>query len=143
MIDLIEFVGKKVEIELRNGNVYSGHTVWEDLIYSGPIYKYSIDPLSCRYDRYGNYGKLCNDQDIIKIKEIKEIQQPTMPYEITKQINIRHKTDDFDYTFTADEYGTVCISATDGETTMTSNGNHLYIPKDCIQHIINSLEQFK
>jgi hypothetical protein len=67
----------------------------------------------------------------------------TTPYEITKEINIRHKTDDFDYNFTADEYGTVCISSTDGTTTMTSNGNHLYIPKDCIQHIIDSLEQFK
>ena len=73
MIDLLKFIGKKVEIELRNGNVYSGHTVWEDLMYSGPIYKYSIDPLSCRYDRYGNYGKLCNDLDIIKIEEIKPL----------------------------------------------------------------------
>jgi hypothetical protein len=143
MIDLIEFVGKKVEIELRNGNVYSGHTVWEDLIYSGPIYKYSIDPLSCRYDRYGNYAKLCNDQDIIKIKEIKQIQRPTMPYEISKQINIRHKTDDFDYTFTADEYGTVCLTSTEGLEAMTGKTTHLCIPKDCIQHIINSLEQFK
>jgi hypothetical protein len=143
MVDLLEFVGKKVEVELRNGNVYSGHKVWEDLVYSGPIYKYSIDPLSCRYDKYGNYGKLCNDQDIIKIKEIKEIQQPTMPYEISKQINIRHKTDDFDYNFTADEYGTVCITSTEGMEAMTGKTTHLFIPKDCIQNIINSLEQFK
>jgi hypothetical protein len=67
----------------------------------------------------------------------------TTPYEISKEINIRHKTDDFDYAFTADEYGTVCISATDGATTMTGKTTHLHIPKDCIQHIINSLEQFK
>jgi hypothetical protein len=143
MIDLSKFVGKKVEIELRNGNVYSGHMVWEDLIYSGSIYKYSIGSLSCRYDRYGNYTKLCNDKDIIKIKEIKEISQPTMQYEISKQINIRHKTDDFDYTFTADEYGTVCISSTEGLEAMTGKTTHLHIPKDCIQYIINSLEQFK
>jgi hypothetical protein len=74
MIDLLEFVGKKVEIKLRNGQVYSGHTIWE-VIYSGPIYKYSIGPLSYRYDRYGNYGKLCNDLGIIKIEEIKPMSK--------------------------------------------------------------------
>jgi hypothetical protein len=67
----------------------------------------------------------------------------TTPYEISKQINIRHKTDDFDYTFTADEHGTVCISSTEGLEAMTGKTTHLHIPKDCIQHIINSLEQFK
>jgi hypothetical protein len=75
MIDLLEFVGKKVEIELRDGQVYTGYTLWEDLINSDPIYKYSIEPLSYKYDKYGNYGKLCNDLDIIKIEEIKPMNK--------------------------------------------------------------------
>ena len=67
----------------------------------------------------------------------------TKPYEISKQINIRHKTDDFDYNFTADEYGTVCITSTEGMEAMTGKTTHLFIPKDCIQNFINALEQFK
>jgi hypothetical protein len=66
-----------------------------------------------------------------------------MNYRTTKEINIRHKTDDFGYTFTADEYGTVCLTSTEGLEAMTGETTHLRIPKDCIQHIIDSLEQFK
>jgi hypothetical protein len=66
-----------------------------------------------------------------------------MQYEISKQINIRHKTDDFDYNLTADEYGTVCLSSTEGLEAMTGKTTHLFIPKDCIQNFINALEQFK
>lgn len=44
---------------------------------------------------------------------------------------------------TADEYGTVCLSSTEGLEAMTGKTTHLYIPKDCIQNFINALEQFK
>ena len=66
-----------------------------------------------------------------------------MNYRTTKEINIFHKTDDFGYTFTADEYGTVCLTSTEGLEAMTGKTTHLFISKDCIQHIIKSLEQFK
>jgi hypothetical protein len=66
-----------------------------------------------------------------------------MPYLIKKEINIRNDTDDFDYTITADEYGTVLLSSSEGLEAMTGKTDLLYIPKDCIQHIIDALEQFK
>ena len=66
-----------------------------------------------------------------------------MNYRTTKEINIIHKTDDFGYTLNADEYGTVCITSTEGLEAMTGKTAHLHIPKDCIQHIIDSLEHFK
>ena len=62
-------------------------------------------------------------------------------YEIAKQITIRHKTDDWEYEFTNDEYGTVCVSyKVIGANTCKTP---LYIPKDCINNFISALEQFK
>lgn len=62
-------------------------------------------------------------------------------YQITKEIRILHEEDDWDYVFTTDEYGTV------GVTVGVHNGiripNGIHIPKDCIQHFIDALEQLK
>tara|TARA_R110000868_G_scaffold134059_6_gene345913 strand:+ start:368 stop:544 length:177 start_codon:yes stop_codon:yes gene_type:complete len=58
-----------------------------------------------------------------------------MTYEITKSIRIRNYEDDWDYNFKTDEYGTVDV------TVGVDDGIH--IPKDCIQHFIDALEQFK
>lgn len=79
-------------------------------------------------------------REIIINKAI-EMDRPT--YTTTKEIRILHNTDDWDYTFTADEYGTVCVTFTEGLEAMTGTNRTIHIPKDCIQHFINTLEQFK
>jgi hypothetical protein len=66
-----------------------------------------------------------------------------MTYDIQKEIKIRHTTDDWEYSFTADEYGTVCIFYTEGMEAMTGETKTIHIPKDCIQNFIDVLEQFK
>jgi len=63
-----------------------------------------------------------------------------MTYQITKSICIHHEEDGWDFNFKTDEYGTVSVT--------TSFGNdptfqYIDIPKDCIQHFIDALEQFK
>ena len=65
-----------------------------------------------------------------------------MSYETTKEINIRHTTDDFGYCFTADEYGTVYIAETQGMVAMPGKTTHVNVPKDCISHFIKALQQF-
>ena len=65
-----------------------------------------------------------------------------MSYRTTKEINIFHTTDDFGYTFTADEYGTVCISETQGMEAMTGTTTHIHVPKDCIPDFVEALLQF-
>ena len=64
-----------------------------------------------------------------------------MTYDIQKEIKIHHKTDGWEYGFTADEYGTVCVSY----KVMGADAGKppFYIPKDCIQNFIDVLEQFK
>ena len=58
-----------------------------------------------------------------------------MTYTITKEIRIVHKQDGWQYVFTTDEYGTVSVAG--------DNGLGIHIPKDCIQHFINVLEQMR
>ena len=65
-----------------------------------------------------------------------------MSYTITKEIRILHNTDDWDYVFSADEYGTVNVTCTEGLEAMSGNITTIHIPKDCIQHFINALESF-
>jgi hypothetical protein len=57
-----------------------------------------------------------------------------MTYEITKSICIHHKEDGWDFNFKTDEYGTVSV---------TTSIQNIHIPKDCIQHFIDALEQLK
>ena len=61
-----------------------------------------------------------------------------MAYTITKEIKIINYEDGFSYDFTTDEYGTVRFCDGNGPTCQT-----IHIPKDCIQHVIDVLEQFK
>lgn len=77
----------------------------------------------------------------INIKSAIEMDGPI--YTTTREIRIIHNTDDWDYTFTADEYGTVSVTLTEGLEAMTGKTTIIHIPKDCIQHFINTLEQFK
>jgi hypothetical protein len=56
-------------------------------------------------------------------------------YEISKQIRIYNTEDDWDYVFTTDEYGTVGVTV--------GVHNDIRIPKDCIQHFIDALEELK
>jgi hypothetical protein len=58
-----------------------------------------------------------------------------MTYSITKSICIHHKEDGWDFNFKTDEYGTVGVQC--------DNGLGIGIPKDCIQHFIDALEQLK
>jgi hypothetical protein len=60
-----------------------------------------------------------------------------MTYEISKQIRIHNTEDDWDYNFKTDEYGTVDV------TVGVDEDDGIRIPKDCIQHFIDALEQFK
>jgi len=64
-------------------------------------------------------------------------------YEISKQIRIHNTEDDWDYVFTTDEYGTVSVIYAQGLETMTGETTTIHIPKDCIQHFIDVLEQLK
>ena len=61
-----------------------------------------------------------------------------MTYTITKHIKIIDYEDGFSFDFTADEYGTVGMCDSNSATCQT-----IHIPKDCIQHVIDVLEQFK
>ena len=58
-----------------------------------------------------------------------------MTYQITKEIRIRNYEEGWDYNFKTDEYGTVDV------TVGVDDG--IRIPKDCIQHFIDALEQLK
>jgi hypothetical protein len=64
-----------------------------------------------------------------------------MTYKITKSICIHHEEDLWEFNLKTDEYGTV------GVTVGVHNGiripNGIHIPKDCIQHFIDALEQLK
>jgi hypothetical protein len=91
-INLEDYIGKTVEVELRNGRVIAGHKITVDRSYSFD-YKYALYSYINFYnqdgmsDNGGNY-------DIIKIKEIKEIKEtPTEPETMSNVI--RSKIDVF------------------------------------------------
>ena len=65
-----------------------------------------------------------------------------MTYQITKEIRILHEQDDWDYVFTTDEYGTVSVRYNENLRVMP-DCRTIHIPKDCIQHFIDALEQLK
>ena len=91
-INLEDYIGKTVEVELRNGRVIAGHKIivnrTNSFAYKYALYSYinfyNQDGMS---DNGGNY-------DIIKIKEIKEIKEtPTEPETMSNVI--RSKIDVF------------------------------------------------
>ena len=59
-----------------------------------------------------------------------------MTYTIAKGFKIHHDEYGWCFEFLSDEYGTVSVREGDGTET-------IHIPKDCIQHFIDVLEQFK
>ena len=63
-----------------------------------------------------------------------------MNYEISKQIRIYNNEDEWDYVFTTDEYGTVTVAYRENLRVMPDS-LAIHIPKDCIQHFIDALEQ--
>ena len=65
-----------------------------------------------------------------------------MTYEISKQIRIYNNEDEWDYVFTTDEYGTVAVAYRENLRVMPDS-LAINIPKDCIQHFIDALEQLK
>jgi hypothetical protein len=66
-----------------------------------------------------------------------------MTYEITKEIRILNTEDDWDFVFTTDEYGTVEVRSHEGLEAFSGKNTSIHIPKDCIQHFIDALEQLK
>ena len=66
-----------------------------------------------------------------------------MTYEISKQIRIYNNEDEWDYVFTTDEYGTVEVAYRENLRVMPADHRAIHIPKDCIQHFIDALEQLK
>ena len=63
-------------------------------------------------------------------------------YEISKQIRIYNNEDEWDYVFTTDEYGTVAVAYRENLRVM-SDCRTIHIPKNCIQHFIDVLEELK
>ena len=61
-----------------------------------------------------------------------------MTYTITKEIKIVNDEIGWCFDFSSDEFGTVSMQDGNGEEVQT-----IHIPKDCIQHVIDVLEQFK
>ena len=91
-INLEEFVGKTVEVELRNGEVITGHKITVDRNYTFN-YKYAISSYLNFYNQDG-VDDTYRNCDIIKIKEIKEIKEtPTEPETMSNVI--RSKIDVF------------------------------------------------
>lgn len=65
-----------------------------------------------------------------------------MTYEITKEIRIHNTEDNWDYVFTTDEYGSVNIFLNQ-DLKLVSSITRFFIPRDCIQHVINALSELK
>jgi hypothetical protein len=88
-INLEDYIGKTVEVELRNGRVIAGHKILVNRTNSF-AYKYVLDSYIDFYNQDGmsNSG---GNYDIIKIKEIKET--PTEPETMSNVI--RSKIDVF------------------------------------------------
>jgi hypothetical protein len=61
-----------------------------------------------------------------------------MTYTISKEIRIHNDQDGWEYVFTTDDYGTVNVQDSNGPTFQT-----IHIPRDCIQHFIDALEELK
>ena len=61
-----------------------------------------------------------------------------MTYRISKTIKIINDKDGWNFNFSPDEYGTVRVHDSNSATLQT-----IQIPKDCIQHFIDVLEQLK
>jgi len=59
-----------------------------------------------------------------------------MSYQIRKSICIHNTEDDWEFNLKTDECGTVDVTTSNDATFQ-----NIHIPKDCIQHFIDALEQ--
>ena len=73
-----------------------------------------------------------------------------MTYQITKEFRIHHEEDGWFYKFSDDgegcieiEYYEVIGGSEFAKFAETKQGSSFSIPKDCIQHFIDALEQLK
>jgi hypothetical protein len=97
-INLEDYIGKTVEVELRNGNVISGYKIVVNQTYSQ--YKYVLGSYLYAFNQDGKYSNaIC---DIIKIKEIKEPE--TMSNVIRSKIDV-FTTEDERVELTVDDDG--------------------------------------
>jgi hypothetical protein len=89
-INLEDYIGKTVEVELRNGRVIAGLKITDSFDYKYDNYKYVLGSYLNFYNQDG-MNETHGDCDIIKIKEIKET--PTEPETMSNVI--RSKIDVF------------------------------------------------
>ena len=82
-INLEDYIGKTVEVELRNGRVIGGHKIYRN--YVSNSYKYTLGSYLNFYSQDGT-NETHRNCDIIKIKEIKEPE--TMSNVIRSKIDI-------------------------------------------------------
>ena len=87
-INLEDYIGKTVEVELRNGRVIGGYKIYRN--YVSNSYKYTLGSYLNFYSQDGT-NETHRNCDIIKIKEIKET--PTEPETMSNVI--RSKIDIF------------------------------------------------
>ena len=82
-INLEDYIGKTVEVELRNGRVIGGYKIYRN--YVSNSYKYTLGSYLNFYSQDGT-NETHRNCDIIKIKEIKEPE--TMSNVIRSKIDI-------------------------------------------------------
>lgn len=87
-INLEDYIGKTVEVELRNGCVIGGHKIYRKSVSNS--YKYTLGSYLNFYSQDGT-NETHRNCDIIKIKELKET--PTEPETMSNVI--RSKIDIF------------------------------------------------
>ena len=88
IINLKDYIGKTVDVELRNGRVIGGYKIYRN--YVSNSYKYTLGSYLNFYSQDGT-NETHRNCDIIKIKEIKET--PTEPETMSNVI--RSKIDIF------------------------------------------------
>ncbi len=108
-INLEEFVGKTVEVELRNGNVITGRKILVDRTHYFD-YKYILDSYINFFSQVGN-NIFNGNYDIIKIKEIKEPE--TMSNVIRSKIDV-FTTEDERVEVTVDDDGVLLTACGKG-----------------------------
>lgn len=89
-INLEDYIGKTVEVELRNGLIITGDKLLKDPTVS-LNYKYTISSYSYYFDQVGT-NKTHRDCNIIKIKELKEPEMTINLEEfVGKTVEIKHR----------------------------------------------------
>ena len=130
-INLLDYIGKTVEVELRNGNVIIKGKVIVDPTYS--YCRYSIGSYLTSFDQNGvnDYNR---NYDIIKIKEIKEPE--TMSNVIRSKIDV-FTTEDERVEVTLDDDGlflTACSKGAREDLSIGSKDLVIAVAKAILEH---------